>query len=102
MSFVRALTLAALQPERVDERGQRRRLLPSTGVVQEVPVERRTPVLQHANERAASQMRRDMFLQRERYPTPSSTVRIMTSTSSTMSGPFTATERDFRPLSNSQ
>jgi hypothetical protein len=46
--------------------GRGRTLLSSTGVVQEVSRKRRTPILKHADQRAACDMRRQVLLKCER------------------------------------
>src|SRR6266404_8175466 len=46
----RAKHAPASEPERVDERLKRRRLMTSAWIVQEVAVERRAPVLEHPHE----------------------------------------------------
>src|SRR5436305_7655849 len=56
LNLARSLT-GILESKRVDECGQRSRLLSSTRVVQEEPWERLTPLLKDANERTGINMR---------------------------------------------
>ena len=53
------------QPQRMDQRRKRRRLLPSARVVEEESGERLAPVLQHADERAAREMLSNLILPHE-------------------------------------
>src|SRR5438309_10184343 len=55
----------ASEPERVDERLKRRRLMTSAWIVQEVAVERRAPVLEHPHEPAARYVFGHMLLEQE-------------------------------------
>ena len=55
----------ASEPERVDERLKRRRLMTSAWIVQEVAVERRAPVLEHPHEPAARYVFGHVLLEQE-------------------------------------
>src|SRR5215467_8639290 len=57
--------MAALQPQRIDQRRQRGRLLLPARVIEEVPGERLAPIFQHADERTARQIIRNPVLTHE-------------------------------------
>src|SRR5438094_7739575 len=61
----RAKHAPASEPERVDERLKRRRLMTSAWIVQEVAVERRAPVLEHPHEPAARYVFGHVLLEQE-------------------------------------
>src|SRR3989441_3612042 len=61
----RAKHAPASEPERVDERLKRRRLMTSAWIVQEVAVERRAPVLEHPHEPAARYVVGHLLLEQE-------------------------------------
>jgi hypothetical protein len=59
---------ALLHAKGLYQRRQRGRLLPPARVVEEVPGKRRTPVFEHAHQRPARDLRRDVLFEGERQP----------------------------------
>jgi hypothetical protein len=65
LNVVGSLT-AIFESKRIDQRSQRSRLLPSTGVIEEEAGEGRAPIFEDSDQRAACEVRRNVILQRER------------------------------------
>src|SRR5690242_10324102 len=59
-----------LQPERVNQSRQRRRLLPPARVIKEESWERLTPILQHADKRSARKMPGKLIFSDKSKPDP--------------------------------
>jgi hypothetical protein len=70
LNVVGSLT-AIFESKRIDQRSQRSRLLPSTGVIEEEAGEGRAPIFEDSDQRPACEVRRNVILLRERERTPS-------------------------------